>query len=672
MNADRPSAADLEALKETLELAGVDTTRIERLLRVATVSRARYDDFLAMYAGAAAQEEARTVAHDEFYPYDPVDGPFRLGTTPDGEPIGLTPEQLTEHVLIVGRTGAGKTTLFYNLLAECAGWDVPTLVFDFKTDYRHLVQHHDNLLVVNWRDLKFNPLQPPPGVRSGKWGEVLADTLAHATDLLIGSESYVLEKLRELYEVYEDADSVDDDVYPSLFELRDLVDVDVIPKASPRYQYKERVWGRLAMLTGFSGQIFDCSTGYPIQALLDRDVVIELSEPNQYVTNFVVEALLTWIFYYREAQGQRDRGLQHCILFDEAKRVFDVNRERQPEAGFPPIDELVGKVREFGEALVVADHEPSKLTDSIKANTAAKLWLSLGSGKDTDEMARTFGLESEETDFTRTLDLGEGLFKLANRDPVPIELPDYDLEKTVTEADIRAQMAPKLEALAATDRVRPDAFWEATGLEPDDETADDAGKCEVGEVAEALLASVIEEPFLSVSARYDAIDVVARQGNAAKQELLTLGLVRQVAVRNGRPGRNPTLLEVTREGRAVLEARGHEVAEVGRRGIEHRYWQHQIQQYYETRGFEATIEYAVGQERIDVYAESDEETVAIEVARSPEHEVANIEKCLDVSVNRIEVVYLDEAVRKRIEAAVREAFGEIPEPVRFVAASEYA
>ncbi len=58
--------------------------------------------------------------------------------------------------------------------------------------------------------------------------------------------------------------------------------------------------------------------------------------------------------------------MKHAILFDEAKRVFDVNRERQPESGWPPIDDLVGKVREFGEAVIVADHEPSKLTDSLK------------------------------------------------------------------------------------------------------------------------------------------------------------------------------------------------------------------------------------------------------------------------------------------------------------------
>lgn len=32
--------------------------------------------------------------------------------------------------------------------------------------------------------------------------------------------------------------------------------------------------------------------------------------------------------------------------------------------------------------MVVADHEPSKLTDSLKANTNVKLWISQGGGHD--------------------------------------------------------------------------------------------------------------------------------------------------------------------------------------------------------------------------------------------------------------------------------------------------
>lgn len=644
----------LERLQELMARVGEPEEKVEKALRVAAANPDTFENLMEMYSLKAAQVATR----DAFYPYEELDGEFVIGEDPDGRPVGLTREQVNEHLLVVAMTGRGKTTFFYNLMDLFAEVDLPFMVFDFKHDYRHLVDDHD-LLVVNWQDVKFNPLEPPPGVSPGSWGEILADTFAHATDLLIGSESYFLDRLRALYHVYEVEAT---GRYPSLFELRDLVVADEVSQASPRFRYKERVGSRLSMLTGFSGDIFDCSSGYPVADLLDGNVVFELKEPNQYVTNFFVEAVLTWIFYYRDAMGQR-QGLRHVILFDEAKRVFDVNRERQPESGFPPIDDLVGKVREFGEGMVVADHEPSKLTDSIKANTNVKLWMTLGSGSDVEEMGRTFGLEDDEVDFTRTMEKGEALLRLADGDPVPVILPDYEVEKDMTDEELRARMAPVLDELPVRERVRPSRFREAIGERVERELA---------EITEALLASVNEQPFMSLSERYDTVGVGSKKGTEAKNELVTLELVREVEIATGRPGRNPTLLELTGEGRAVLEDRGYEVADTDGRGIEHRWWQQQIKEFYEEQGYGALIEYAVGQQRVDVYAERGEEAVAVEVARSPEHEVENVRKCLELDVVSVQVAYTDEDVLERVRAAVLDEFDEIPDRVEFVPVTEFA
>jgi len=654
---DAPGPRQLDELQDLMERVGESDERVEQVLKVASVDPETYSELRELYRRRASQ----VVTKDVFYPYEGLDGSFPLGADPEGRRIGLTREQLNEHLLVVAMTGRGKTTFFYNLMETCAAEDVPYMVFDFKNDYRHLVADQD-LLVINWRDLKFNPLKPPPGVSPGKWGEILADTFAHATDLLIGSESYVLEKLRVLYDCYGEAET---ERSPSFFEFRDLVRSDSISKASPKFKYKERVESRLSMMTGFSGDIFDCSSGYPLDELLDRNVAFELKEPNQYVTNFFVEAVLTWIFYYRDAQGQRQQ-LRHLVMFDEAKRVFDANRSRQPASGYPPIDDLVGKVREFGEAIVVADHEPSKLSDSLKANTNAKIWMTLGSGTDIQEMARTFGLDPDEVDFTRTMEKGEAIIKLADTDPVPILLPDYELEKSLTEDEIRAQMTAKLDALPSAERVRPQRFQEVIGT--GDEEAEDG----VGDVGEALLASVNDQPFLGLAERYDALGVGSKTGTAAKNELLTLDLVREVEIATGTPGRNPKLLELTQTGRGVLDDRGYQVTATGKGSIEHRWWQQQVKEFYEEQGFEATIEYAVGDQHIDVYAEREAETVAVEVARSPDHEVANIKKCLQQDIPTVRIASTAEDVTDQIQSALRDELGQIPGAVEFVPVSTFA
>jgi DNA polymerase III delta prime subunit len=652
-----PDPEDLTELQELMERAGVGDRRMKQLLTVAAVDPDAYTDFLEIYQ----QKVAQVVDKDIFYPYPDVRGRFRVGTDPDGTPVGVSAEGLNEHLLVVGRTGVGKTTVFYNLLDALTGEQVPWLVFDFKSDYRHLARHRD-ILVINWRDLKFNPLQPPPGVAVGQWGEVLADTVAHSLGFLQGSQGYLLNKLNELYGYYP----TDDGVYPSLFELLELVKDDSFPMASPRFKYQERMINRLAMLTGFSGQIFECSSGFPIEALLDRNVVLELKEPNQYTTNLAIETILTYIFYYRDAMGQRGR-LRHAVLFDEAKRVFDRNRE-QDAASFSPADELSAQVREFGESLIVADQEPSKLSDSIKANTYAKLWMSLSSGHDTGEMRQTFGLDAEETDFTRTMGKGEGLFKLADSEPVPVELPDYRLDKSMTEDEIRELMAAEIGELDWAERQRPDPFTAVVGEEVSEPTAEDEG---LSEAAEALLVNVNETPFAGMTERYDDLSLSSEQGTGAKAELLDRELVRETSVSTGKPGRNPTFLELTDAGKGVLEDHGIDVSPEGMGGPEHRYWQQQIREFYAVDGYDVEIEYGLSDGSIDVYANDGDEAIACEVARSAEHEVANIKKCLREEPDRIRVVYIDAEVKNRIQSQLTEELGFVPDRVEFAPVSAF-
>jgi len=672
---DRPSRDDLAELRERMEFAGESDERIRKVLRVAARDREFYDDMLEAYDGI-------NPLPDEYEPYPHYPGELLLGQDPDGHPVGISRRQLNEHMLVVGRTGAGKTTFFYNVMDALHEKDVPFLVFDFKNDYRQVVDDFD-LTVVNWRELKFNPLQPPPGVADERWAEALAQTWAHAMGFMTLSKSYFLNKLRALYRLYRD--EIEDGRYPTLFELRDLAEADEgkIPYASPRYRAKERTVGRAEMLTGFSGEIFDCSRGHSIEDLLDRNVVLELQEPVREAQQFVIETLLTWIFYYREAQGHR-RGLRHAVLFDEAKMVFDGQREENTDIPHPPVTELMGRIRAFGEALVVADHEPSKLSDSVKANTNVKLWMSLGSGHDTEEMAATFGVEDDAVDFTRTLRRGEAVLLTAEAELVPVRLPPYTVDNSVSEEQVRERMAAALDEFGCRERVQPDRFLEAIGEFDHDESgetgestdapAEEAGGDEqgVGEVAEQLLASVNDSPFLSVSARYDRIGVGSQIGTDAKNELDALGLVQEVAIDNRKPGRNPKLLELTDQGEQVLEDRGYDVRVTGRRGIRHRYWQQQVMEYYEDEGFDVAVEHPVEDGRIDVYAEREDEQVAVEVAVSPEHEVANIRKCMDAGVDRVEVVALEDAVRERIETMVQEVFDGIPDAVVFVDAREYA
>lgn len=641
---------NLDRLKDLMKRVGESDSKIQKALTASSIDPETYSDLMELYTVKASQVATR----DEFYPYEELNGEIQIGQDLDGRPVSLTREQLNEHLLAVSMTGRGKTTFFYNLIGQLNLQNLPFWVFDFKNDYRHLTKHYEDVVVINWTDLKFNPLEPPPGVTASKWGEVISDVYAHSTDLLLGSESYFMDKLAELYRIF-DAENMGR--YPSLYELRELIESEKISPASPWYQYSERNLGRLSILTGFSGKIFNCSSGLPLDELLDRKVVFELKEPNQYVTSFFVETVLTWLFYYRDAMGHRQE-MKHAVLFDEAKRVFDINRERQPESGWPPIDDLVGKVREFGEAVIVADHEPSKLTDSLMANTNVKIWMSLGSGKDINEMARVFGLDSDEVDYTRTMEKGNALLKIADKNPVPIVLPDYTLEKDVTEEEVKKAMEPELKQLGWKERYRPEEFLVYIGKGEEE-------KPTISQPAKQLLISIRNSPLMGISERYKMLGFGSKKGNAAKDELVQEGFVSEVEIRAGKKGRNPKLLEITKEGRQLLESMGYRVRFKSKGGVEHQFWQKEVQKYYLKQGYDAFIEHYIGERSIDVYAVKKNEKIAVEIALSPEHELENVKKCLKEGFDQVQIVYVSRRVRDKIKRSVEEKFGEIPEKILF-------
>ena len=98
------------------------------------------------------------------------------------------------------------------------------------------------------------------------------------------------------------------------------------------------------------------------------------------------------------------------------------------------------QIREFGEAVLVVDQEPSKLSNSIKANTYCKITFGLGSGKDALDMASCMSLSAEEAQYLALLDVGSAIVSLKGRVFVPllVSFPRISLKKgLVSDDDLR-------------------------------------------------------------------------------------------------------------------------------------------------------------------------------------------------------------------------------------------
>jgi acyl-homoserine lactone acylase PvdQ len=81
-----------------------------------------------------------------------------------------------------------------------------------------------------------------------------------------------------------------------------------------------------------------------------------------------------WIYAYRKAKSIRGK-LLHVLIIDEAKRIFTASEQYSQTTGVPPADFVCDEIRDFGEAIIASDQEPTKLSDSLKANTISIFWM---------------------------------------------------------------------------------------------------------------------------------------------------------------------------------------------------------------------------------------------------------------------------------------------------------
>jgi DNA-binding MarR family transcriptional regulator len=402
-----------------------------------------------------------------------------------------------------------------------------------------------------------------------------------------------------------------------------------------------------------AGTVFDCSVGYSVEELLDQNVVFEFDGLSRDVQNFLMEILFAYVYEYRLAQNHRDEGLSHLFFLDEGKRVFSVYKERQDAAGIPEVDELTAKMREFGEGLVVADQEASKLTDSIKANTHTKLLLPTADRKQFQAVTDAMNLSERQAEFAQNLATGEAVVQVGSRDPVPVKLQNHELEKSVTDRDLEKQQAEKWNELGSERRKTTKRFDDriAPGRSekvPETTIPDDPAKIQVSKDADHLLKDIIQNPFKPLTDRYEGFSSTYK-GNKAKNELVDDGVVieRQVKAQDGKR----KLLQLTEKGRDYAEkSLDLDMRHTGRGGIIHRYWQNRIKEIFEQQSWDAFLE----KFDADVYVNMGDTELVVEVAMGDNpREIKHVQQHLEKGFDAVWIACRDkeilEGLKQRIE-----------------------
>jgi predicted transcriptional regulator len=686
-----PSLRDLINLVNFCEMEKDPIVR--KLMAIVTVE---YDPDLVMEILERIQPalNIKMLNPDPFSPnpkgFD-VDGPVRIGKVKTtGAPFGLTLEELNQHTLITGRAGSGKTTILYLIALQLLQQGIPFLAFDFKQDYRHLLRYRGrDICVFNSRNFRFNPLKPPENCDPITWMQAFTNVFAQAYWLMAGSKGLIQQHLRKLYDDYGVFEGKN--TYPALHDLLDSIGRHHLQRQFGREAgFMESARNRLEECILPLHDMLECSQGFPVEELLNKTVIFELEGLLSENQIFLSTILMRYIFQYRISNRHRGR-LNHIILFDEGKMVYDRNRDNIQGLGPNEVTQFTSQIREFGEGLLVADQMPTVLSNSIKSNVYTTICLSQSGGENIREMARTMHLtKDQESSLTQlqsdsNQNTFEAIVKMNGRwlNPFRIEIIPFSVQKAITEEQLSIVMKPLLEKLSqqVVPRTPYDQILEGKRKRTETRHADEPKKPEdqthkspevpdnypkpirqqedervEGNILIKILTSIREEPFIDQQERIRRLNLSTSSSTNNKyfKELEKEELVIPQKISLGSKKGVKVFYEITDKGKEYARMKDFHIP--GKGDFKHKFWQNTIKKYLKSMGYNAEIEKRIGTKNVDVGFNINGKQAAVEIELSPGHLIENVTKDLEAGCDIIIIAVQNKTqvttYRKKIQKAL--------------------
>jgi len=189
------------------------------------------------------------------------------------------------------------------------------------------------------------------------------------------------------------------------------------------------------------GPVVNAATEWNYKRLLNCGVILELDALSNTDKVFFTEAMILWLYEFRKNEGKREE-FKHALFIEEGHHILSQKKENV-EGAETIMETSLRQIREFGEAVIVIDQEPTKLSNSIKANTYCKITFNLGNGKDILEISNCMGLTKEESEYIDLLEVGNSVVGLKGRISVPLHIgfPEVDIRKgLIKDSEVREFM----------------------------------------------------------------------------------------------------------------------------------------------------------------------------------------------------------------------------------------
>lgn len=361
--------------------------------------------------------------------------------------IGLSLNDLTKHMLVVGTPGSGKTTFSVSLLDRL--WkdhEIPFLVIEpAKNEYRALVQSIPDLQVFTpgknfISPFVFNPFVPPKNVKLETYKSTLKTAFAAAVSMSTPLDKIFEEAVNNCYSDFRWLDTYTSDDKGQIFNITDFIKCFEETFEAIGYTGDAKNIGRAGLVRLQSlVNLFDNYFSIPIEDLLTKPTVIELAAiENSDQKALIISLLLLSILAYVNSNYVGEGRLRNVILLEEAHVLLDADTNAgQGEANPSAIAQglvkrMLAEIRSYGVGIVIADQSPRKVTADVVALTDIKLAFRLVEASDKQIVSDSTNMTETQAQRLAKLKPGEAFLFFGKLDePEEIKTEDYRLANNI-------------------------------------------------------------------------------------------------------------------------------------------------------------------------------------------------------------------------------------------------
>jgi DNA helicase HerA-like ATPase len=370
--------------------------------------------------------------------------------------LHLTKKQLTQHSLISGVPGSGKTnTSLYLLEILWREHRIPWMVLEpAKTEYRGLKtvpSLQEDLLIFSLGDervapFRFNPFEVPPTINLDSHLGALIDLFSVSMSMW-GPLPNVVEQL--IIEAYKRKGftSLGDNsqLKPPCFSDLAVLIPEIVPKLGYSQESTDEILAAVSIrinkfCRGPLGKMLNTIESIPFDLLMASPVILEMSQ----ITNtddraFVMGLILNRCYQYWTARRHEATGeLKHLLLIEEAHNLLgnapeSGNKEQANPKGkaVKNFANMLAEVRGFGQGIAIAEQNPDALVPDVMVNTNIKLAHRVVEAKNREALSRSMLLTPQQEKSLASLGVGQMLYYIGgNPEPSLTSAPNFKDEAT--------------------------------------------------------------------------------------------------------------------------------------------------------------------------------------------------------------------------------------------------